>query len=93
MTKCTKRCVEVGIEIDVGVCRPQPLTKIFPRHQVPSPFQKKGQHFERLLVQLDFQALTAKLTFEKIDLKCEPLIPYALPKSQLAICTRDRSLR
>ena len=67
------RSIEAVIEIDEGIGWPKPTSKLFPGHQFLRPFQKRLKEQERLIPQLDSEAVLAQFHFLKVEFKSAKL--------------------
>ena len=62
-------CVQVVVEIDENVFRPEASAKIFARDGLPGVLQKHRQDLERLIAKLEFDSVLAKKARRQIDFK------------------------
>jgi len=46
-------CVEAVVEVDKGVCGPQPALQLFPGNYLSRSFQQQGKDLEGLFLQFD----------------------------------------
>ncbi|HWI69760.1 MAG TPA: hypothetical protein VNS88_15530, partial [Nitrospiraceae bacterium] len=61
--------VEAMVEIDIGVGRPKVVAQFLPRDDLARAFKQLGEYLKRLLLQLDLDAIAAKLSGAQVELK------------------------
>jgi len=70
ITQCAAQALDGGIqavvEVHEGVRRPQLAAQLFPGDHLAGPFKKECQELERLVLELDFRAVSAEFTGTKV---------------------------
>jgi hypothetical protein len=68
LAETINRLVEAAFEVDLSV-RPEPQTKLVAGDDLPGAFDQRRQDLERLLRQLDSQALLEEFAAGNVDFK------------------------